>query len=370
MSKKKDEINYYEVLGVSKSASTEEIKKAYKKLAVKYHPDKNPGNPEAEEKFKQLAAAYEVLTDPKKRELYDKYGVEGLQGMPSASANDIFAELFGNLFGFGGGGGGRQKGPRKTDDIQQVVPLDLKDFYTGRTKKFKIRRKTICESCKGNGTKDGSAKKDCTTCNGRGIKVVIQQPQPGFIQQFQTVCPDCKGEGKRADAANRCSSCSGEGVTEKPELVELMIQPGMKHGEVITMAGKGDEAPNMIPGDIHFILQCKENPMFERKGDDLVHKHTISLLEALTGFSLDLQTLDDRYLIIKSEPGVITKPGEFKVVPQEGMPLRNNPTQKGNLYIQFEVEFPTSLSESSKKKLESILPKGSQSKVSDRKSVV
>jgi len=361
MASSKDENDYYKILGVSKEASTEEIKKAYKKLAVKYHPDKNPGDKEAEEKFKNLSAAYEVLSDPEKRKMYDKYGIEGLQGMPHASANDIFAELFGGLFNFGSSG--KSRGPKKSDDIQQVVTVDLKDIYTGRTKKFKIRRKVLCTTCNGQGTKDGSPKKECSGCNGRGIKVVIQQPKPGFIQQFQTACPDCKGTGKKVDASGECLDCNGEGVIEQPELIQVNIAPGTKNGEVITFEGKGDEGLNMIPGDIHFIVQIKPDEKFERKGNDLIYKKDISLLEALTGFKFHLQTLDDRWLLVKSENNVVTKPGQYKVIPNEGMPDRKNATQKGNLYIQFNVIFPDSIKSDTKEKLQKLLPKPSSPNV-------
>lgn len=357
---KEGETDYYKILGVSKDASLEDIKKAYKKLAVKYHPDKNPGDKEAEEKFKSLSAAYEVLSDPEKRKTYDQYGLEGLQGMPHASANDIFAELFGGLFNFGGGGS-KSRGPRKGEDIQQVVQVELKDFYTGRTKKFKIRRKTICETCKGEGTKDGTPKRECSGCKGRGIKVVIQQPKPGFIQQFQTTCPDCNGIGKRVDPSAQCLDCNGEGLIDKTELVQVNIQPGMKHGDVISFEGKGDEGLNMIPGDVHFILQAKPDENFERKGNDLIYKKTISLVEALTGFNFVLQTLDDRYLQVKSEPNTVTKPGQYKVINQEGMPDRKNVTQKGNLYILFNIEFPDTLKPDAQKELKKILPKPSSS---------
>ncbi|KAG1354415.1 chaperone protein dnaJ A6 [Cocos nucifera] len=348
---------YYEILGVSKNASQDELKKAYRKAAIKNHPDKG-GDPE---KFKELAQAYEVLSDPEKREIYDQYGEdalkEGMGGGGGASHNpfDIFEQFFGG--GAFGGSSSRGHRQRRGEDVVHTLKVSLEDLYNGTSKKLSLSRNVLCAKCKGKGSKSGVSGR-CYGCQGTGVRTVTRQIGLGMIQQMQHACPDCRGTGEVISDKDKCPQCKGNKVTQEKKVLEVHVDKGMQHGEKIAFQGEADEAPDTVTGDIIFILQQKEHPKFKRKYDDLFVEHTLNLTEALCGFQFALTHLDGRQLLIKSNPGEVIKPGQFKAVNDEGMPHHGRPFMKGRLYIQFNVEFPDSgaLSPDQCRVLETILP--------------
>ncbi|CAH9134493.1 unnamed protein product [Cuscuta epithymum] len=354
--KKSDNTRYYDILGVSKNASVDEIKKAYRKAAIKNHPDKG-GDPE---KFKELAQAYEVLGNPEKREIYDEYGEDALkEGMGGGEGMqdpfDIFQSFFGGGNPFGGGGSGRGRRQRRGEDVIHPMKVSLEDLYNGTTKKLSLSRNVICSKCNGKGSKSGASTK-CGGCEGSGMKVTIRHLGPSMIQQMQQPCNECKGTGETIRKDDRCQICKGEKVVQEKKVLEVHVEKGMQNGQKITFPGEADEAPEMITGDVVFVLQQKEHPKFKRKGDDLFVDHTLSLTEALCGFTFILTHLDGRQLLIKSKPGEVVKPDEFKAINDEGMPAYQRPFIKGKLYIRFVVDFPDSLSQEQVELLESILP--------------
>mmetsp|Transcript_31585 Transcript_31585/g.72597 ORF Transcript_31585/g.72597 Transcript_31585/m.72597 type:complete len:372 (-) Transcript_31585:124-1239(-) len=304
-------------------------------MAVKCHPDKG-GNPE---EFKEISRAYEVLSDADKRSRYDKYGEKGLDESNMHSANDIFSQFFGG----GMFGGHQQSGPRKGEDVVHPLNVTLEHLYNSRTVKLSVKRKVLCDTCEGSGSKVKGASTTCQGCKGSGVKVVVRQIAPGMVQQMQARCPDCKGEGSVIKDKDRCQTCRGNKVTEEKRILEVNVEKGMKHGQKIYFRGEADEEPGLVPGDIIFVIQQKEHEVFQRKGDDLLMSKTITLAEALTGTVFVVDHLDDRQLLIKSPPGKIIKPNEVMLVQEEGMPMQGNPFVKGNLYIKFDVEFPTTL---------------------------
>ncbi|ETV96704.1 hypothetical protein H310_10021 [Aphanomyces invadans] len=343
-SKPVDNSAYYETLGVPKTASAADIKKAYRKLALKNHPDKG-GDPEL---FKDITVAYEVLSDPEKRELYDRYGEEGLQqggggGHPGA---DIFSQMF---------GGGRPRGPQRGEDLTHPLKVSLEDLYNGKTVKLAVNRDVLCGGCAGRGGPEG-AETTCGTCNGRGMRIQHRQIAPGMVQQVQSVCADCRGQGKSIRESDRCKVCKGNKVTKERKVLEVHIEKGMRNGQRITFKGEADQAPGLVAGDIVFVVQEKEHAVFQRKGGNLIFEKKISLVEALTGFETIVEHLDGRHLHVKSAPGDVIKPNQFKAIQGEGMPQHGNPYVKGQLVILFKVEFPTQLTSAQATALKSLFP--------------
>ncbi|KAJ3074962.1 Type I HSP40 co-chaperone [Podochytrium sp. JEL0797] len=357
---------FYDLLEVSPGASESELKKAYRKLALKFHPDKNPGDEVAHNKFVEIGRAYEVLSDEHKREVYDRYGEEGLEnggGMGGGGMNpgDLFSQLFGggggDPFGFGGGrGGGRPQGPRKGKDMAHALKVSLEDLYKGKTSKLALQKQVLCTPCEGRGGKVG-AMKSCTGCGGRGIKIVVRQMGP-MIQQMQQTCPDCNGEGEIINPKDRCTSCNGKKIANERKILEVFIDKGMTDGQKIVFSGEGDQAPNIIPGDIIIVVEEKPHDRFKRKGSDLFIDVQIDLLTALAGGHFAVPHLDDRVLMVQILPGEVIKPEEIKCITGEGMPIHKRPFDKGNLYIKFEIKFPESnwASDEQLKALEAILP--------------
>ncbi|KAG0201888.1 Type I HSP40 co-chaperone [Mortierella sp. GBA30] len=331
------ETKLYEALEVDPNCSDAELKKAYRKLALKFHPDKTAGK--TSERFQEISHAYDVLSDPQKRQVYDQYGEAGLSGdaggpgMGGLSPEDLFSHFFGG----GMGRGSRPSGPRRGKDVAHGLKVTLEDLYKGKTTKLALQKNVLCEKCEGRGGKEGAVKK-CASCNGQGVKMTLRQMGP-MLQQIQQPCNDCRGEGEIIDPKDKCKACNARKVTQVRKVLEVHIDRGMKDGRKIVFNGEGDQAPGTIPGDVVIVLEQKEHDRFRRNGDDLFYNAKIDLVTALAGGKLQIPHLDDRVLMVEILPGEVIKPGELKAVMGQGMPTERH-HDFGNMYIQFEIEFP------------------------------
>jgi len=330
----------YDILGVAPDVSQDEIKKAYRKLAIKYHPDKNPN---AEDKFKEISVAYEILNDPEKRNLYDKYGEEGLKDGPGGFDGEDLFSLFGFPFGRGRGAGGpRMPQKRKGRDVAMAYQVTLEELYKGKQTKFKLDKTILCPECAGKGSKNPGNVTKCKGCEGKGFTVTMRHLGFGMVQQLQEGCKQCGGEGQVIKPKDRCQQCNGNKIVEESKILDVYVDKGMQHNQKITFSGEGDQAPDVIPGDIVLVIQQKAHSVFKREGDDLYFEKTIKLSEALCGFQFPITHLDGRIILLKSKVGEIIKPGDIKCIEREGMPHYKSPYEKGNLLIKFLVEFPLS----------------------------
>ncbi|MDE6010653.1 MAG: molecular chaperone DnaJ [Muribaculaceae bacterium] len=375
MAEKRD---YYDVLGVSKDASADEIKKAYRKKAVQYHPDRNPDDKEAEEKFKEAAEAYDVLSDAEKRAKYDRFGHSmGPQGFGGGaggggyyssggmSMDDIFAnfgDIFGDIFGgggrghygegFGGFGGATGGAPRqhvnKGTDLRVTVKVTLKDVMNGVEKKLKIPKFVACEHCNGTGAKDGTAFKTCERCHGTGYVTGVQQTMFG-PQQTRHVCPECNGEGKVITES--CTYCNGTGVNKKDEIVSFKIPAGVEDGMVLTLRGQGN-APRHggVNGDLLIVIQEEKNSELIRDGVDLIYNLMLDFPTAALGGTAEVPTVEGRARL-KIQPG--TQPGKVLRLRGKGLPKMNS-SVKGDLLINVMVYVPEALTEAEKSAIESL----------------
>ena len=353
--------DYYEVLGVSKTASEDEIKKAYRQIAIKYHPDRNPGNKEAEEKFKEAAEAYNVLHDPQKRQQYDQFGFSGpmggggFDGFGGASMNmdDIFS-MFGDIFGgHGFGGFGSRRGGRpqhRGSDLRLKVRLTLEEINQGVTKKFKVREDTTCTHCHGTGAEDGSSHETCPTCHGSGVITHTTQSIFGMMQT-QGVCPTCQGEGQIIK--NKCHQCQGTGVEKGEEVVEINIPAGVAEGMVVNVPGKGNAGPHGgIPGDIQVFIEEEENKTFIRDGNDLVYNLLLDFPTATLGGEVDIPTIDGKSLKVKIDSG--TQPGKTMRLRNKGLPaVQGYGSGRGDLVVNISIYVPKTLSRDERKAVES-----------------
>lgn len=353
--------DYYEVLGVSKSASEDEIKKAYRKIAIKYHPDRNPGNKEAEEKFKEAAEAYDVLHDPQKRQQYDQFGFDapgggagGFGGFSSSggfSMDDIFS-MFGDVFGgrggfsgfasgFGGGGSQRRPAQQRGSDLRLKVRLTLQEISTGVTKKFKVRRDIACPHCHGTGAEAGSASDTCPTCHGSGMVTHTTQSLFGMMQT-QSVCPTCGGEG--TVIKNKCHSCNGAGVVKGEEVVEIKIPAGVSEGMIVNVPGKGNTGRHGGPaGNIQVYIEEEPNETFIRDDNDIIYNLLLDFPTAALGGSVEIPTIDSGKVRIKIEPG--TQPGKALRLRGKGLPaVQGYGRGTGDMVVNISVYVPKNLS--------------------------
>lgn len=348
------ETKFYDILGVSVTASDTEIKKAYRKMALKYHPDKNPSE-EAAEKFKEASNAYEVLSDSEKRDLYDQFGEEGLSGnggMPGGGFGGFGDDIFSQFFG---GGQQRPRGPQRGRDIKHEIGVTLEELYKGKTSKLALNKQILCKTCEGRGGKKGAVKK-CSSCNGQGIKFVTRQMGP-MIQRFQTECDVCHGTGDIVDPKDRCKDCNGKKIDNERKILQVHIDPGMKNGQKVVFKGEADQAPDVIPGDVIFVVTEKPHKDFKRAGDDLIYEAEVDLLTAIAGGEFAFKHVSGDWLKVTIVPGEVIAPNMRKVIDGKGMPVPKYGGY-GNLIIKFTVKFPSNhfADEDTLKKLESILP--------------
>ena len=360
--------DYYEVLGVAKNASADEIKKAYRKLAVKYHPDKNPGDKEAEEKFKEAAEAYSVLSDADKKARYDQFGHAGVEGAgPDFSGgfgnlNDILNDLFGGAFGggfggfggFGGGfgGGQRQQKVYRGRDIRVRVKLTLEEIAKGVEKEISIEKSVPCQECGGKGAKNSSDVKTCSACNGTGQVQRVANSIFGQTVTYST-CQQCGGEGKII--TNPCRNCGGTGLVRKRETIRVKIPAGVEAGMQLTIQGEGHAAKNNgINGDLLVVIEEQEHPNLKREGNNLYYTKVISLPDAILGAEVEVPCLDGPYKI-KVEAG--TQSGTVVRLRGKGLPTVNGYGGTGDMYVKFAVWSPKKLDREDKAVIESLRDK-------------
>ena len=348
---------YYEVLGVDRNASANDIKKAYRKLAIQYHPDKNPGNKEAEEKFKEAAEAYGVLSDPDKKARYDQFGFEGVSGAGGAGGfggagmdiNDIFSmfgDIFGGRGGFGGGfGGGSGPAKFRGSDQRVKVRLTLQEIANGVTKKFKLKKYVTCTHCNGSGA-EGGAVETCPDCKGTGRVIRTQQSFFGMMRS-EVACPRCNGQGKIVK--NKCPHCKGEGITMGEEIVEVNIPAGVYEGMQLSMRGKGNAGKfNGVPGDLLILIEEEAHPTLIRDENDLVYSLLLDIPTAALGGFAEIPTIDGKAKVT-IEAG--TQPGKVLRLRGKGLPALNG-YSKGDIVVNISVYIPEVLSKEEKKTIE------------------
>ncbi len=354
--------DYYEILEVSKSASAAEIKKAYRKKAIQFHPDKNPGDKASEEKFKEAAEAYEVLSDPDKRQRYDQYGHAGVGsaaggGFGGASMNmeDIFSQ-FGNIFGghFGGFGGfgGSQRGGgqrvRRGSDLRVKVKLTLSEIATGVEKKIKVKKYVSCSHCNGTGGAHGSSTTTCTTCNGQGRVTRLQQT---ILGQMQTAveCPTCGGDGKIIK--EKCTHCSGEGIVREDEIITINIPAGVMEGMQLSVSGKGNSARRGgVNGDLLVLVEEEAHPELIRDENDLIYNLLLTVPMATLGGSVEVPTVEGKVKVTIA-PG--TQPGKVLRLRGKGLPSVNR-YGTGDLLVNIGVYIPENLNKEEKASIEKL----------------
>lgn len=340
--------DYYEILGVAKGSSTAELKKAYRRVAMKHHPDRNPDNKESEDKFKEASEAYEILSNEQKRAAYDQYGhagVDGSSGMGGGGGgaggfSDIFGDVFGDIFGGGGGGGGR-RGPARGSDLRYTLDLNLEDAVKGTTVKIKVPTLVSCKPCGGSGAKPGSSPVTCSTCGGHG-QVRMQQ---GFFSVQQT-CPTCRGKGQTI--SDPCRECHGQGRVEETKTLSVKVPPGVDTGDRIRLAGEGEAGADGGPtGDLYVQVSVIDHEFFQREGKNLYCEVPISLFDACLGGEIEVPTLDGR---VKLKVPEETQTGKLFRLRGKGVaPVRGGST--GDLLCRVVLETPVNLSKKQKEML-------------------
>ncbi|MBT4522830.1 MAG: molecular chaperone DnaJ [Halieaceae bacterium] len=337
--------DYYEVLGVSKGTDAKDIKKAYRRVAMKYHPDRNPDDPKAEEKFKEASEAYEILSDGEKRQAYDQYGHAGVDpsrgggagGFGGGSFSDIFGDVFGDIFGGGGGRGGPQRG----SDLRYTMDISLEDAVKGSTRKIRVPTLVSCGECDGSGARKGSSPVTCGTCGGVG-QVRMQQ---GLFHVQQT-CPACRGKGK--SISDPCGKCHGQGRTEETKTLSVKVPPGVDTGDRIRLSGEGEAGPEGGPaGDLFVQMSVKDHPIFERDGKHLYCEIPITFADAALGGEMEVPTLDGR---VKLKVPAETQTGKLFRLRGKGVkPVRGGSV--GDLLCRAVVETPINLNKQQKELL-------------------
>lgn len=352
--------DYYEVLGVSKGASEAEIKKAYRKMAIKYHPDKNPDDASAEDKFKEAAEAYEVLSNSDKRQRYDQFGHQGVGGASGfggggfgggMSMDDIFSQ-FGDIFGGGGGGfrsgfGGGGRRVNRGSNLRVRVKLNLSEVANGVTKKLKVNKYIACDTCSGTGAKDGSYR-TCSTCNGRGQVTRVTNTILGQMQTAST-CPACNGQGKTIE--HKCTKCYGDGIVKGEEVMELNIPAGVAEGMQLSVRGKGNAAAQGgIPGDLIVVIEEEEHAELKRDGANLHYELYVNFADAALGTTVEVPTVEGRARI-KMEPG--TQGGKLLRLRGKGLPDMDR-GGKGDIIVHVNVWTPKTLTKQEKDMMETL----------------
>ena len=344
--------DYYGTLGVSKTADDKEIKKAYRKLAMKYHPDKNPGDKEAEEKFKEINEAYEVLSDSEKRNIYDQYGSDAVNGQGgfggaggfggfgggAGGFEDIF-DMFGDVFGggrggFSGFGGSTRRGPRRGADIRQSVTIDFMEAAFGKKVSIKINRNEECEECHGSGCAPGTSKKTCPTCNGSGSIREVRQTMFGNMAS-QRECPDCHGTGEKIEKP--CSHCKGKGFVRKTKSIDVDIPAGIDDGQILRVAGQGEYGEMGGPrGDLLLVVNVRSHDVFQRDGFDVYMTIPVSIVQATLGDDIQVPTIDGdvKYTVPSG-----TQPGTVFRLKGKGIQYVNS-SKRGDQYVKVEVQIP------------------------------
>ncbi|MCL2602345.1 MAG: molecular chaperone DnaJ [Treponema sp.] len=348
--------DYYEVLGVQKGASKDDVKKAYRKLAIQYHPDKNPGNKVAEEKFKEATEAYEVLSNDQKRQAYDQFGFAGVEGMGGSTPHDFsqtfrgFEDIFGDFSGifdtlFGGGSArrGGSTGQRQGANLRYDIELAFKDAVFGTKVEIQYTRNDACAPCKGSGAASGAGRKVCPTCKGTGQ---IRQ-SVGFFS-MASPCPSCGGEGEIIEKP--CPECGGSGVQKKRQKIMVTIPPGAEHGKRMVIPRQGDAgAGGGPPGDLYVFVHVKSHEFFEREGEDLYCAVPISVTQASLGAEIQVPTLEGKTIKVKVPSGI--QNGKLLRIRDEGVPVSH---RRGNLYIKVLVQIPEKLSRRGKELMEEL----------------
>jgi molecular chaperone DnaJ len=340
--------DYYEVLGVSKEATKDEIKKAYRKQALKFHPDKNPGDKKSEDNFKEAAEAYEVLSNNEKKTRYDRYGHAAMgsngggfsgQGMTMDDIFSSFGDIFGDAFGgFGGFGGGRRgRSVNKGSNLRVKVKLTLQEIAAGAEKKIKVNKYDTCDSCGGTGAANASSLSTCSTCHGSGQVTRLTNTLLGQMQTT-SICPSCGGEGKII--TKKCTTCYGEGIVQKEEIIKINIPAGVGKGMQMTVGGKGN-APRRggVNGDLLVVIDEEEHPELIREGNDLIYNLFISIPDAILGTHVEVPTVDNN-VKIKIEPG--TQPGKILRLRGKGLPEVNG-YGRGDLLVNVNVWIPKNI---------------------------
>jgi molecular chaperone DnaJ len=339
--------DYYEILGVPRSANKDEIKKAYRKLAIQFHPDKNKGNKESEEKFKEATEAYEVISDDEKRKLYDQYGKAGLGAGGGGAGygyraytdfSDIFGD-FGDAFSDFFGGGGARGGAKRGTDLRYNIELTLEDAALGKDLKIEIPKQETCDSCGGSGAEKNSAVTTCSMCQGKGQVYRTT----GFFT-VNTTCPQCGGAGKIIKSP--CKVCHGSGLTEKRKTLNIKIPAGVESGSRIRVSGEGEAGPRGgANGDLYIVTHIKKHEVFEREGNDLVVKNSIPVTTAILGGEIDVPTIEGKKVKMKIPPG--TESGQIFRLKGKGMPYLGG-YGKGDQHVIIQVSIPKDLSRRAK----------------------